>query len=249
MTPFFFFFSTLYYERYGTTIHRLAFVFLHQRSGLFFRKYLSQQTQKPLFSPTILTINELFLRLSDKQLADRIHMLFLLYRIYIRHSHANESFDDFIFWGEMLLNDFNDIDKYFIDAGHLFANMKDLNQIDKEFGYLQPEQIEAIRTFWSTFQPKRMDKMGETEDSESSSGEEAGKNQENFLDVWQHLYAIYMDLRQELSAEGRGYEGMIFREVVEKIERDETREIEDSYDLTVLRSCGLSKEAKETGTI
>jgi len=162
MTPFLKQIATLFYERYGTNIHRLAFVFPNQRSGLFFRKYLSQQTQKPLFSPTILTINELFLRLSDKQPADRIRMLFLLYRIYIRHSHANETFDDFVFWGEMLLNDFNDIDKYLVDAAHLFANVKDIHLIDRKFNYLQPEQIEAIRTFWSTFQPKGM-KAGEAE--------------------------------------------------------------------------------------
>ena len=211
MTPFLQQIATLFYQRYETTIHRLAFVFPNQRSGLFFRKYLSQQTQKPFFSPTILTINELFFRLSDKQPADRIRMLFLLYRIYIRHSRANESFDDFVFWSEMLLNDFNDIDKYLVDAAHLFTNVKDIHQIDREFSYLQPEQIDAIRTFWSTFQRKGMEGLGE--------------NRESFLDIWQHLYAIYTDFRKELVAEGSGYEGMIFREVAEKIKIGETQKL------------------------
>ena len=213
MTPFLQQIATLFYQRYETTIHRLAFVFPNQRSGLFFRKYLSQQTQKPFFSPTILTINELFFRLSDKQPADRIRMLFLLYRIYIRHSRANESFDDFVFWGEMLLNDFNDIDKYLVDAAHLFTNVKDIHQIDSDFSYLQPEQIEAIRSFWSTFQPKKQEKMGERDLPQPPPK----GDKENFLDIWQHLYAIYADFRQELAAEGIGYEGMIFREVVEKM--------------------------------
>ena len=211
MTPFLQQIATLFYQRYETNIHQLAFVFPNQRSGLFFRKYLSQQTQKPMFSSTILTINELFWRLSDKQPADRIRMLFLLYRIYIRHSHANESFDDFVFWGEMLLNDFNDIDKYLVDAAHLFTNVKDIHQIDREFSYLQPEQIDAIRTFWSTFQRKGMEGLGE--------------NRESFLDIWQHLYAIYTDFRQELVAEGSGYEGMIFREVAEKVKTGETQKL------------------------
>ena len=203
MTPFLQQIATLFYERYGTAIHRFVFVFPNQRSGLFFRKYLSQQTEKPLFSPDILTINELFQRLSDRQPADRIRMLFMLYRIYIRHSHSSESFDDFVFWGELLLNDFNDIDKYLVDASHLFTNVRDLHQIDKKFSYLQPEQIEAIRSFWSTFGPPP---LGGVEGAEKS-----------FLDIWQHLYAIYTDFRQELAAEGRGYDGMIFREVVEHL--------------------------------
>ena len=202
MTPFLQQVASLFYQRYGTGIQRIAFVFPNQRSGLFFRKFLSQQSRKPLFAPTILTVNELFLQLSNKQPADRIRMLFLLYRIYIRHSCSDESFDDFVFWGEMLLNDFDDIDKCLADAASLFTNIIDIHQIDNDLSYLQPEQIEAIRTFWSSFQPKR-----------------GGENRAIFLDFWKHLFAIYTELRQGLAAEGRGYEGMIFREVAEKIKQ------------------------------
>ena len=202
MTPFLQQIASLFYQRYGTNIHRLAFVFPNQRSGLFFRKFLSQQSSSPLFSPTILTINELFLKLSDKQPGDRIRMLFQLYKICMRHSHSDESFDDFIFWGEILLNDFDDIDKYLTDAARLFTNMADLQQMDKDLSYLQPEQIEAIHLFWSSFQPKRV-----------------GENRQSFLDFWKHLFAIYTEFRLELTDEGRGYEGMIYREVVEKLKQ------------------------------
>ena len=204
MTPFLQQIASLFYRRYGTTIHRLAFVFPNQRSGLFFRKYLAQQAQQPLFSPTILTISELFWRLSDKQPADRIRMLFLLYKIYIRHCHSDESFDDFVYWGDMLLNDFNDIDKHLADASRLFTNLTDIHQIDRDFSYLQPEKLEAIRTFWSSFQPNN-----------------PGENRENFLDTWKHLFAIYTAFKQALAAEGIAYEGMICREVVEKMQTDD----------------------------
>ena len=202
MTPFLQQIASLFYQRYGNDIQQLAFVFPNQRSGLFFRKFLSQQSKKPLFSPTILTVSELFLRLTDKQPADRIRMLFLLYRIYTRHSHSEEGFDDFICWGEMLLNDFDDIDKYLVDAASLFTNVADLQSIDKEFNYLQPEQIEAIQSFWSSFQQHRV-----------------GENRQDFIDFWKHLYAVYSDLRQTLAAEGSGYEGMIYREVAEKMKQ------------------------------
>ena len=198
MTPFLQQIASLFYQHYEADMYRLAFVFPNRRSGLFFRKYLSQVAGKPIISPAILTINELFWQLSDKQPADRIRMLFLLYRIYIRHCRAAESFDDFIFYGEMLLNDFDDIDKYLADAGRLFTNVSDLQQIEKDLTYLQPEQIEAIRLFWSSFRLKK-----------------EGDNRQHFLDFWQHLFSIYTELRQELAAEGRGYEGMIFREVIE----------------------------------
>ena len=203
MTPFLQQIATLFYETYGTDVQQMVFVFPNRRAGLFFRKYLSQAAGRPIFSPTIRTISELFAQLSDKQPADRLQMLFLLYHIYIRHSGAKETFDDFVFWGEMLLNDFDDVDKYMADARQLFTNVTDLHEVEKDWSYLQTHQIEAIRAFWSSFRP----------------GEE-GASRRYFLSVWQMLYAVYRELRDTLAAQGKGYEGMISREVVERIERE-----------------------------
>lgn len=204
MKPFLYQVASLFYSKYGAEVSRLAFVFPNRRTGLFFQKYLSEVSEKPLFSPTILTINDLFVQLSGKQTADRISMLFKLYDIYLNHSGSSETFDEFLYWGEMLLNDFDDIDKYMVDARMLFTNVTDLREIENDFSFLSPEQIAAIRTFWSSFYPK-----GDT------------PNQEQFLAVWQILYALYTDLRETLAAEGKGYEGMIFREVVEQMEKNE----------------------------
>ena len=202
--PFLYQVASLFYSKYGAEVSRLAFVFPNRRTGLFFQKYLSEVSEKPLFSPTILTINDLFVQLSGKQTADRISMLFKLYDIYLDHSGSSETFDEFLYWGEMLLNDFDDIDKYMVDARMLFTNVTDLREIENDFSFLSPEQIAAIRTFWSSFYPK-----GDT------------PNQEQFLAVWQILYALYADLREALATEGKGYEGMIFREVVELLEKNE----------------------------
>lgn len=203
MTPFLQQIASLFYQQYGGEVSRLAFVFPNRRTGLFFQKYLSEVADKPLFSPTILTINDLFVQLSGKQTADRINMLFMLYDIYVRHSGSTETFDEFLYWGEMLLNDFDDVDKYMADARMLFTNVTDLREIENDFSFLDAEQIAAIRTFWSSFYPK-----GDS------------PNQEEFLAVWKILYTLYNDLRDALAAEGRGYEGMIFREVVEQMEQN-----------------------------
>lgn len=203
MTPFLQQIASLFYQQYGAEVSGLAFVFPNRRTGLFFQKYLSEVADKPLFSPTILTINDLFVQLSGKQTADRINMLFMLYDIYVRHSGSTETFDEFLYWGEMLLNDFDDVDKYMADARMLFTNVTDLREIENDFSFLDAEQIAAIRTFWSSFYPK-----GDS------------PNQEEFLAVWKILYTLYNDLRDALAAEGRGYEGMIFREVVEQMEQN-----------------------------
>ncbi|MDR1919167.1 MAG: PD-(D/E)XK nuclease family protein [Tannerellaceae bacterium] len=208
MRPFLYQLASLFYTEYGTEVSQMAFIFPNRRAGLFFQKYLSEVSGKPLFSPTILTINDLFLSLSGKQTADRISMLFRLYRIYVGKSVEAESFDEFLYWGEMLLNDFDDVDKYMADARMLFSNVTDLRAIESDFSFLTEKQIAAIRAFWSSFYPK--------DDS---------RNQQSFLALWRILYDLYTGLRAALEAEGKGYEGMIFREVVERLQKEEACEL------------------------
>lgn len=203
MKPFLYQVATLFYQQYGAEIHRLAFVFPNRRAGLFFQKYLSEISEIPLFSPSILTINDLFMQLSGKHPADKIQMLFRLYELYKQRSGSSESFDEFIYWGEMLLNDFDDIDKYMVDARMLFRNVSDLKSLDDDFNYLSPEQVQAIRSFWSSFYPK-----GDS------------PNQQHFLELWEILYDLYAGLRTSLTKDGCGYDGMIFREVVEQLEKE-----------------------------
>lgn len=203
MKPFLYQVASLFYERYGADVSNYAFVFPNRRTGLFFQKYLSEIANRPIFSPAILTINDLFHRISGKRPADRVSMLFSLYDIYIELSSSSESFDEFLYWGEMLLNDFDDIDKYMVDARLLFSNLVDLRDLESGFDFLEEDQIAAIRSFWSSFYPKA--------DS---------KNQSEFLAAWQLLYQLYDELRGRLALDGLGYDGMIFREVVEMLEGD-----------------------------
>ena len=204
MKPFLYQVAACFYEQLGSEINQLAFVFPNRRTGLFFQKYLAEIAGKPLFSPTILTISDLFVQLSGRQSVDKISMLFTLYELYVELSGSAETFDEFLYWGEMLLNDFDDVDKYMVDAKMLFSNVTDLKEIEEDYSFLSQEQIEAIRTFWTSFYPK-----GDT------------PNQKEFLAVWEILYPLYAALKETLSEQGKGYEGMIFREVVEQTRNKE----------------------------
>lgn len=207
MKPFLLQIAERFYAEYGDEVSRLAFVFPNRRAGLFFQKYLSEVSPRPLFSPTILTINDLFVKLSGKQGADHLSLIFLLYEIYKERSGSEESFDDFLYWGEMLLSDFDDVDKYLADARLLFSNIADLRELDDLFDYLSQEQLDAIRSFWSSFYPRR------------------SPSQEQFLALWEILFDVYTAFRERLAQKGLGYEGMIFREVVESLEKDDSLEI------------------------
>lgn len=204
MTPFLSQVAQLFYSKYGSKLHEHTFVFPNRRAAMFFRKYLTEITSKPLFSPEVLTIQELFATLSTYRQADRIEMLVALYKHFKRISGSDESFDDFIFWGEMLLNDFDEVDKYLVDAEQLFVNVHDFRLLDDDLTHLDENQIEAMRRFWDNFMPV-----------------EGNNTKEKFHETWKILLDLYTSLRDELHNKNIAYEGMIFREVAEKALKDD----------------------------
>ena len=199
MIPFLQNVAHIYYKMHGQSISEYTFVFPNRRAGIFFQKYLAEIAQRPIFSPQILTVSELFANLSKYKLVDRIDTLFVLYKEYIRISNSDENFDDFLFWGEMILNDFDDVDKYLADARQLFRNIYDLKEIDAGFTFLTEDQIAAIRRFWTSFYP-----LG------------ASEQKKDFLEMWEVLFELYTSLRSNLQNRGLAYEGMIFRDVAER---------------------------------
>lgn len=204
MNSFLYRIAQTYYSQYKESISDFTFVFPNRRAGLFFQRYLSAIAQKPIFSPEIVTINECFSSASGWQSADRLSSLFLLYHIYKQQSGSDESFDSFVFWGEMLLSDFNDVDKYRVDAKQLFTNITELKQIDQLFNVFTEKQVEAIRQFWSNFVPV-------TE----------GKTQEDFLATWKILLPVYEQFRAELLSENTATEGMICRDIADRLRAKE----------------------------
>ncbi|MFA8434770.1 MAG: PD-(D/E)XK nuclease family protein [Marinifilaceae bacterium] len=192
------------YNRYGDRLSDCWLIFPNRRAGLFFSKYLNEIVEQPLFSPRILTSNEMIREFSSLMVEDNLGLLFRLYRKYIEKRQVKESFDEFYHWGEMLLADFDDIDKNRVDARHLFQNLASIKEIEGLFDYLTGEQIEAIKTFWKSFNPERI-----------------SDHQQDFISVWEVLYGIYFEFREELRSEGLAYEGMAYREVLDRLERGE----------------------------
>lgn len=199
MTPFLYKIARVFYLHYGDELYKYTFVFPNRRAGFFFQKYLVEIAGKPLFSPSIITIQELFASMSSYRSADKIEMLVILYDQFRRISSSSETFDDFLYWGEMLLNDFNDVDKYMAEAKQLFRNVSDLRSMEDDLTHLNEKQIEAIRRFWTHFMP-----VGESD------------VKQKFQETWRILYDLYTSFRNELQEKGIGYEGMILREVAER---------------------------------
>jgi Fe-S-cluster formation regulator IscX/YfhJ len=199
MTPFLYKIANIFFGQYGDRLYTCTFVFPNRRAGLFFQKYLSEIAGKPLFSPTILTIQELFEGFSTYRPSEKVESLVLLHKLFGEVSGSDEPFDEFLYWGEMLLNDFNDVDKYLVDARDLFRNVRDYRSLDDDMEHLSERQVEAVRRFWSHFMPV-----------------EGNRTKQRFQKIWEVLFELYTSFRETLHGKGQAYEGMMFREVVER---------------------------------
>ncbi|MGC9354364.1 MAG: PD-(D/E)XK nuclease family protein, partial [Mariniphaga sp.] len=136
------------YERHCNDLHEICLVFPNRRAGVFFNSYLQKQINRPVIGPQIITVNELISGYSNFYQGEKLQLISLLYDVFQKHTHTTESFDDFYFWGEVLLADFSDIDRYLVNAKDLFTNLADLKEIEGLFDYLTPEQKAAIERFW-----------------------------------------------------------------------------------------------------
>lgn len=188
------------YSREKENLSDCCLVFPGRRAQLFFTKQLASHFPKPVWAPVFLTITELMMKLSGFLAADPLQLIFRLYEVYRSLVKDAENFDDFFLFGEVLLNDFGDIDKNLVNAKDLFKNLESLKSIEDDYDYLDPEQIALIRSFWNNF---------------LISKESDQKNE--FKKVWQVLSSVYEQFRAKLEQSGAVYEGMAYRKANEII--------------------------------
>ena len=186
-------------SKYDDRIDEVTLVFPNQRAGLFFRKYLAEELSVPIWSPAILSMEDFVRQYCRLQATDKFTLIVELYQVYRKHISGAESFERFYYWGEMLLGDFEDIDKYLIDAKYLFTDLSNQKALDDYFDYLTHEQKKIIVEFWSTF-------------SDQSSEEK-----KNFQMIWGKLYDIYSEFTTTLKNKNSAYTGLVYKEVANNL--------------------------------
>lgn len=185
-------------QKYGNNLSKIAVVFPNKRASLFLNNELARLTDKPIWSPAYITISELFRQHSELQTANPLKLVCVLYRVFQKVTGSNESLDHFYGWGQLMITDFDDIDKNMADADKVFANLSDYHEFD-DVSYLTPEQEEILKRFFSNF-----------------SSEHNSELKKRFLNIWSNFREIYHSFNETLAEEGLAYEGQLYRKVVEE---------------------------------
>ena len=183
-------------EKYGTDMSDIAVVFPNKRASLFLNSYLAQLARKPIWTPTYITISDLFRRHTDLKVADPIKSICDLHKTFVKCTGIDETLDHFYGWGQLLLSDFDDVDKNMVDAKQIFANLSDIHELD-DVSYLTDYQKQMIKKFFSNF-----------------SDEHNSELKKRFLQLWCHFYDIYVEFNERLAQQGLAYEGALYRNVV-----------------------------------
>lgn len=183
-------------EKYGNNLSDIAIVFPNKRAALFLNESLARLTDHPIWSPSYITISDLFRKHSTLKVGDPIKLVCDLHKTFVACTGIDETLDHFYGWGQLLITDFDDIDKNMAETEKLFANLSDIHELD-DISYLTEEQKMLIRKFFSNFNDDHNSEL-----------------KKRFLQLWSHFLDIYQQFNQRLEKQGLAYEGALYRKVV-----------------------------------
>lgn len=181
-------------------LSRVTVVFPNRRARLFFNDYLSKCSVSPIWSPQYTTIQDMFQNASALAVADRIELVSLLHKVYKDVMKCDESLDSFWPWGEILLADFDDVDRNMADAGSLFGVLAQQHELS-DLSFLTEEQTEALSAFFG--------KLG---------SDDTSRLKQELLNVWNSLGEIYSRFVSALEGSGLAYSGLMQRRVIENLD-------------------------------
>ena len=188
-------------EKFGDNLENIQIIFPNKRTGYFFQTAFAKAINKTVWSPKIFTIQSYITKLSRIQKLDKIALIFILYDSFKAvDPNFNMSFDAFFGLGELILNDFNEVDSYLVDVDQIFTNIKNIHEIDQKYGDLTDEQITIIKQYWLNFSVENM-----------------SHEKEKFIELWNILPEVYKHFTNTLLQKNLAYEGLIYRKIAENV--------------------------------
>lgn len=130
-TPFLKSVAEYIHSNYKDKVENLCIVLPNRRGALFLKQYLAQVFAKTIWVPTIISAEDFINEISGLKPIDEIDLICQLYESYRDcYGEKAEPFDSFSKWGQLILQDFNEIDRYLADSEQLYENLRDIKVIE-----------------------------------------------------------------------------------------------------------------------
>ncbi len=180
-------------------LHELTIVLPNGRAGGVLRQHLASHLSQPTWAPEVISIDHFLRQHSPLEQAPALQLTHVLYQTFQGLQPQEEPFERFYFWGSLLLQDLDVIDKYLVNAAHLFTDLSQQKAVSLAHDYLTEAQRTAIRAFWKNFEQR------------------LSTHQKGFLRLWKLLPQVYEDFRTRLQQAGIGYQGLCYRAAYEAL--------------------------------
>ena len=217
MKTFLYSIAEAYIKNYLDEIDDFCFIFPNKRCCIFFEKFIHELSKKEIDNvvfPNTIDINSFIMKTTHSVELSKIELLFILYDCY-KKLVGNESivnFDSFAHWGEIAIDDFNDIDRALVEAKEILTNTTHFDQIKTD--YLTPEQMEVVDKHF------RNPLKGKNDHGDNMWMHYQGDNESEILHkfrtLWEVLPELYENFTQILSDRNVCYSGMAYRKIAEK---------------------------------
>lgn len=131
-------------------IEDVIFVLPSKRAGVFLQQEIGKSINQTVLAPEIYSVEDFIGHISGLVTANTTTQLFELYKAYLAiGDYEKESFDSFLKWGQILLQDFNEIDRYLVDANTLYQNVAAIQEVNHWSLHAEKsEMIENYLHFW-----------------------------------------------------------------------------------------------------
>ena len=203
-------------EYYATTPHLedLCFVFPNRRGGKFFEQRLTQAINGPAMMPHIIAMADFMGDITGYNQVGQLEAILVLYNAYRQVMGDNAaSMDTFVYWANLIINDFNDADMNLVDVEQLYSNLRDLRNIATD--YLDPDLKRDIERVLNVNLPR--DGGDRFWRGPWQGGDGDGEVKQAYFDLWQRLADIYTVYHHMLADKGLHTVGRIYRDAAQLV--------------------------------
>ena len=138
----------LYIKENKLNLRNLTIVLPSERAKKYIASSLFTLEGKPLLAPEMVTIDKWVRSFSDRTVIDRTRTLIRLFKIQLANptDPKDVSFDEFMAWGNILLSDFDEIDRYKLNSKDVFKNLASIKEIES-WSFAQEDLTEGQKRF------------------------------------------------------------------------------------------------------
>lgn len=181
----------IYSQHTHAQLSKVCVVVPSRRATLYFKQALSKFSDVPFLAPEVYAVDDFVLEMTGLRQIDSVALLFELFDVF-KEIDANVTFERFVTWANTLLNDFDKIDQYLVDAKALFSYMSEAKALER----------------WQM-------QLGESQKDRNLKTDRTDR----YFKLFENIYSVYQNLRNRLKERGLVYRGMAYRDLAENVDK------------------------------